>query len=106
MAKYTIDTKLGEKDKVYGTTTVGERGQIVIPVEARKELDLKPGDHLIVMGKLGKALGIFKLEHLQEIISIIMNNITADEHTARDIQKQIQQLFGPFSQSKPTKHKK
>ena len=106
MGKYTIDTKLGEKDKVYGTTTVGERGQIVIPVEARKELDLKPGDHLIVMGKLGKALGLFKVEHLQEMISTIMNNITAEEGVQKDIQQQIHKLFGSFSQSKPTKHKK
>ncbi len=106
MAKYTIDTKLGEKDKVYGTTTVGERGQVVIPVEARKDLNLKPGDHLIVMGKLGKALGLFKVEHLQEIISTIMDNITAEEGVTKDIQRQIEQLFGPIAQSKLFKHKK
>lgn len=34
--------------KVYGSVTVGERGQIVIPVEARKELELKPSSKLIV----------------------------------------------------------
>ena len=34
--------------KVYGAVTIGERGQIVIPVEARKELGLKPASKLIV----------------------------------------------------------
>lgn len=36
--------------KLYGTVTVGERGQIVIPVEARKELGLEPSTKLLVFG--------------------------------------------------------
>jgi AbrB family looped-hinge helix DNA binding protein len=38
--------------KVYGTVTVGERGQIVIPVEVRKSYRIKSGDRLIVVAKL------------------------------------------------------
>lgn len=37
------------EDYFYGSVTVGERGQIVIPAEARLELDIKPGDKLLVM---------------------------------------------------------
>lgn len=33
----------------YGAVTVGERGQIVIPAEARAEMGVKPGDKLLVM---------------------------------------------------------
>lgn len=33
----------------YGSVTVGERGQIVIPAEARAELGIQPGDKLLVM---------------------------------------------------------
>ena len=33
----------------YGTATVGERGQLVIPSEARTELGINPGDKLLVM---------------------------------------------------------
>lgn len=36
--------------KLYGAVTVGERGQIVIPVEARKELGLEPSTKLLVFG--------------------------------------------------------
>ena len=36
--------------KLYGTVTVGERGQIVIPVGARKELGLEPSTKLLVFG--------------------------------------------------------
>ncbi len=35
--------------RLYGTVKVGDRGQVVIPAEARKELDIKPGDLLFVM---------------------------------------------------------
>ncbi len=43
-----VDAKC--KMKCYGSTTVGERGQIVLPVEARKLFEIEPGDKLIVMG--------------------------------------------------------
>ena len=33
---------------IWGTVTIGERGQIVIPKSARDEFDLKGGDRLIV----------------------------------------------------------
>jgi len=34
----------------YGTVTVGERGQIVVPAQARTDLDINPGDKLLVFG--------------------------------------------------------
>lgn len=52
-------------DCFYGSVTVGERGQIVIPAEAREELGFKPGDKLIVMRhKVWDALVLTKLDHL------------------------------------------
>jgi len=41
---------------IFGTVKVGERGQIVIPKEARKLLEIKPGDILIVTGDKRKAI--------------------------------------------------
>ncbi len=38
------------------TATVGEKGQIVIPKQARELFDIKPGDTLILLGD--KQLGI------------------------------------------------
>jgi len=37
----------------YGSATVGPKGQIVVPAKLRKELDIKPGDTLIFLGKAG-----------------------------------------------------
>ncbi|MCX5704637.1 MAG: AbrB/MazE/SpoVT family DNA-binding domain-containing protein [Candidatus Omnitrophica bacterium] len=36
------------KGKAYGSVTVGERGQLVIPAELRKTLGIKSGDQLMV----------------------------------------------------------
>ena len=35
---------------IFGTVKVGERGQIVIPKEARELFDINPGDTLLVLG--------------------------------------------------------
>jgi len=42
------------KGKTYGAVTVGERGQLVIPAELRRELKIKSGDQLMVFAKLDK----------------------------------------------------
>ncbi len=38
-----------DSPKVYGTVTMGARGQVVIPMKARKALKIESGDKLIVM---------------------------------------------------------
>ena len=38
------------KMKFWGAATVGSKGQIVIPAEAREELSIKEGDKLMVVG--------------------------------------------------------
>ncbi len=35
--------------KFYGSTTVGEKGQVVLPAELRRELKIETGDKLAVM---------------------------------------------------------
>jgi AbrB family looped-hinge helix DNA binding protein len=42
------------KGKTYGSVTVGERGQLVIPAELRRALKIKSGDQLMVFAKLDK----------------------------------------------------
>ncbi len=66
---------MSHQDKVYGTATVGARGQVVIPVEARKDLKLKPGDRLMVLGKYGKALSFIKADEINDIINMIVESV-------------------------------
>lgn len=44
------------KGKIYGTATIGERGQVVIPSDLRKELKIKSGDRLMVFAKPEKKM--------------------------------------------------
>jgi len=41
-----LERELGTE--FYGSVTLGERGQVVIPAQARKELGIEPGDKLLV----------------------------------------------------------
>ena len=43
---------------VFGIVTVSDKGQIVIPVRARKVFHLKPGDQLMVLGDEEKGLAL------------------------------------------------
>ncbi len=59
-----VDLRRGKR--IYGIVTVGERGQISIPKEARAEFDIKPGDKLIVAGFRRRGIHIMKAEHMRE----------------------------------------
>lgn len=39
-----------EHEHFYGAVTVSERGQIVIPAQARRDLDITVGDKILVVG--------------------------------------------------------
>lgn len=42
--------------KIYGFVTVGTKGQVVIPSDAREALGITPGDHLFVVGSEEKGV--------------------------------------------------
>ncbi|MFZ1250194.1 MAG: AbrB/MazE/SpoVT family DNA-binding domain-containing protein [Candidatus Microsaccharimonas sp.] len=62
--------------QLYGTATVGTKGQIVIPADAREALDIQAGDRLYVMGSASKKwIGLLKEEQLREILDHLTDNI-------------------------------
>ncbi len=59
-----------EKPKFFGSTTVGERGQVVLPIELRKKMQLQAGDKLIAWGTMGnKAVLLLKAEFLTQMLA-------------------------------------
>ncbi len=63
----------GPKGKhIFGTVKVGERGQIVIPKEAREIFDIKPGDNLLILGDESQGIAIVKNEILQKFAHDIL----------------------------------
>lgn len=63
---------------IFGNTTIGERGQIVIPKKARDIFNLHPGDNLIVLGDEEQGLALIKEENLLELINQIKNGIYSE----------------------------
>lgn len=46
------------KGKYAWTATVGEKGQIVIPKQAREIFNIKPGDTLVILGDEKRGIAI------------------------------------------------
>ncbi len=64
------------KKKLYGTATVGTKGQVVIPADAREELDIKTGDRLYVVGsEKGKFVGFIKEEQLRQLVEHLTDDV-------------------------------
>jgi len=71
--------------QLYGTVKVGERGQVVIPVDARKELDIKTGDLLFVMsGRNKRGITMVKADAMKELAEKIMQGLEVPEEKTSD----------------------
>lgn len=72
-------------DAFYGSCTIGERGQLVIPAEARVELGISPGDKVIVMRHpIHQGLMILKIEALREFLDDFSNSLSRLEERQRE----------------------
>ena len=60
---------------IFGVVKVGERGQIVIPKEARELYEIKAGDSLMVLGDQ-KGIAMLKTEVFQSIINQAMEGLS------------------------------
>ena len=54
---------------------IGEKGQFVIPKEARELFGLNPGDEILVLGDKEKGIAILPKSKQQEYIKHIFNDI-------------------------------
>ena len=64
----------GNSKRVFGTAKVGEKGQIVIPKEARELFNIKPGDTLLILGEENKGLIVSRPELLRDLADEIFES--------------------------------
>ena len=60
---------------IFGVVKVGDKGQIVIPRDARKQYDIKPGDALLLVGDQS-GMAIIKTEIFEDFVGQVMEDIT------------------------------
>ena len=64
------------KGKYAWTVKVGEKGQIVIPKEAREIFDINPGETLIILGDEKQGIAIPPKNAFTKIITTIFDGTT------------------------------
>ena len=62
-----------EEKYIFGVVKVGDKGQIVIPKEARKVYDIKPGDALLLLG--GELASLWTLQMAKTASPVITTDI-------------------------------
>ena len=69
----------GNARRVFGTAKVGDRGQIVIPKEARELFGIQPGDTLLILGEEDTGLIVSRPEILSDIANNIFDNVKKED---------------------------
>lgn len=60
---------------IFGTVKVGEKGQIVIPKEARQIFNIKAGDTLLVLGDEEQGIAVVKADVMKELAVKILKGL-------------------------------
>ena len=60
---------------IFGTAKVGEKGQIVIPRDARKLFGIQPGDTLLVLGDDRHGIIVTRPDVIQDVAAQILDNL-------------------------------
>ncbi|MFZ2970018.1 MAG: AbrB/MazE/SpoVT family DNA-binding domain-containing protein [Minisyncoccia bacterium] len=72
--------KSEEEHKFYGTTSIGKKGQMVVPIEARRSLNVKEGEKLLVFGMGRDMIAVMKLSQIEEFASMLTKKLKTIEN--------------------------
>ena len=71
-----LDSRPGMRGKhMFGVVTVGDKGQIVIPVRARRVFNINPGDQLMVLGDENSGIALVNAEFFMAVAEGIKNGL-------------------------------
>ena len=70
-----------EGKHIFGMVKVGEKGQIVIPKEAREIFNINPGDTLLLLGDEASGLAIVKPDLYQELANLVFNTMKKEKRS-------------------------
>ena len=64
---------------IFGTAKVGDRGQIVIPKDARELYGIRPGDTLLILGDEENGMIVTKPDVLSDLAAKILNQLGTEK---------------------------
>ena len=67
------------QQRVFGTAKVGDRGQIVIPKEAREFFGIEPGDTLLILGKHETGLIVTKPATSNDLATQVFQSVEKED---------------------------
>jgi AbrB family looped-hinge helix DNA binding protein len=71
-----IEAACSVEKMFFGTVTVGERGQVVIPAEARKAFGIETGDKLLVFAHPSQhGVTLVKIDAVQRFVDVLRESI-------------------------------
>lgn len=93
MICHTFHTPMGSqqnhKPVFYGTATVGTKGQIVIPADAREDLRMQPGDKVVVFGlKANGMIGISPISSVEAMMADLTEHLEKMRKVVEDNKKE------------------
>jgi bifunctional DNA-binding transcriptional regulator/antitoxin component of YhaV-PrlF toxin-antitoxin module len=81
-------SKMPGPGKCYGSAIVGPRGQLVIPIGARKKIDIDVGTRLMVFDAFGPFCGqgliLLKTEAVEQVLSLMGERMAEVEKMLRE----------------------
>ena len=71
-----LDGHPGMRGKhMFGVVTVGDKGQIVIPVRARRVFNINPGDQLMVLGDENSGIALVNAQYFLAMAEEMQNGL-------------------------------
>jgi bifunctional DNA-binding transcriptional regulator/antitoxin component of YhaV-PrlF toxin-antitoxin module len=78
----------GPIGKCYGSTTVGPRGQLVIPVDARREVGLEIGTRLLVFESFqGRGIALVRADAVEQLLKLVNERVSEFEKMLEEYTK-------------------
>lgn len=63
-----------KKPKMWGVSSIGERGQLVVPSKLREELGIEKGDNFVFVSR-GKFIGLVRENDMTKILKDLLGQI-------------------------------
>ena len=72
--------KKSDENRFIVSVKVGPKGQITVPIEARRMFDIKEGDTLMVMGDKERGIALIKDDMFYKLMGGFTNNENSDQN--------------------------